>query len=197
MSVVKWYKRDPNAALGGMMVLTLEERGAYSTVLDLIYSHDNNLIDDDRFIAGWLRCDVRVWKRIKSRLVELGKIELKGGLVTNFRATSEIDEALSTIASVSELNRIKGIKSGIVRSKNKGLQEPAVEPDANTPTPTTRYKEGFNGKGEGKGPSIVPIFINTPEWETLKKEKGGRLASYALRDPDTKQYLGEGTWKQT
>jgi hypothetical protein len=29
MGVVKWYKRDPNAALTGMASLTLEERGAY------------------------------------------------------------------------------------------------------------------------------------------------------------------------
>jgi len=36
----RWYKRDPNAALEGMAVLTLEERGAYNTVLDLIYTHD-------------------------------------------------------------------------------------------------------------------------------------------------------------
>src|ERR1700722_5833428 len=29
MGVVKWYKRDPNAALTGMASLTLKERGAY------------------------------------------------------------------------------------------------------------------------------------------------------------------------
>ena len=40
MGVVKWYKRDPNAALTGMASLTLEERGAYNTILDLIYAHD-------------------------------------------------------------------------------------------------------------------------------------------------------------
>lgn len=141
MGTLKWYKRDPEAALSGMMVLTLEERGAYNTVLDLIYSHDNNLIDDDRFIAGWLRCDVRVWRRIKMGLVDKGKIELKDGLVTNFRATSEIDEALSRVGSVSDLNRIKGIKSGIARRKNKDLAEPTVEPKTNTTTTTTRIKK--------------------------------------------------------
>lgn len=144
MAVIKWYKRDPQAALNGMMVLSLEERGAYNTILDLIYSHDNNLIDDDYFIAGWMRVDIRVWRRIKNRLLELGKIECQNGLVTNFRATSEVDEALSRGASVSELNRIKGIKSGISRNKNNDLIEPTVEPKTNTPTPTPtpRKKEG-------------------------------------------------------
>jgi len=37
---VRWYKRDPNAALTGMAGLTLEERGAYNTILDLIYAND-------------------------------------------------------------------------------------------------------------------------------------------------------------
>ena len=32
MGVLRWYKRDPRAALSGMMELTLEERGAYNTI---------------------------------------------------------------------------------------------------------------------------------------------------------------------
>jgi hypothetical protein len=35
---MKWYKRDPNAALTGMASLKLEERGAYNTILHLIYA---------------------------------------------------------------------------------------------------------------------------------------------------------------
>ena len=31
MGNIRWYKRDPDAALNGMAVLTLEERGAYNT----------------------------------------------------------------------------------------------------------------------------------------------------------------------
>ena len=62
---MKWYLRDPNAALTGMASLTLEERGAYNTVLDLIYAHDGAVDDNDRFLAGWCRVDIRVWKRIQ------------------------------------------------------------------------------------------------------------------------------------
>ena len=35
MGELKWYKRDPRAALVGMSCLTLEERGAHNTILDL------------------------------------------------------------------------------------------------------------------------------------------------------------------
>lgn len=94
MGEVKWYKRDPDAALSGMMELNLEERGAYNTVLDLIYSRANKLPDDDRWISGWLRCDLRVWRRIKSRLIEAGKIYIDGGMIHNQRADVEIEEAI-------------------------------------------------------------------------------------------------------
>jgi hypothetical protein len=78
MGVVKWYKRDPNAALTGMASLTLEERGAYNTILDLIYAHDGAIDDDHKFIAGGLRVDLRVWKRIRQRLIEGGKLYING-----------------------------------------------------------------------------------------------------------------------
>lgn len=45
--------------------------------------------------------------------------------------------------------------------------------------------------------AVKPVFKDTPEWEALLREKGGRLAALPLRDPDTKQYLGEGAWKQS
>lgn len=137
MGKIRWYKRDPNAALAGMANLTLEEKGAYNTLLDLIYGHDGAVDDDARYLAGWMRCDVRVWKRIRARLIELGKIYVDNGQLRNRRADEEVDEGLSRVASVSEANRIKGIKSGAVRRKNKGIDEPDHEPKSNTTTATT------------------------------------------------------------
>ena len=91
MGVIKWYKRDPNAALTGMASLTLEERGAYNTVLDLIYAHGGAIDDDSKFIAGWLRVDVRVWRRIRRRLIEGGKLYANGPTLRNARADREVD----------------------------------------------------------------------------------------------------------
>src|SRR5689334_11258466 len=98
---IRWYKRDCNAALTGMAALSLEERGAYNTVLDLIYAHDGKIHDDDRFIAGWLHVDVRVWKRIKKRLLDLGKLYLHAGAIRNERADREVLDALDRVASAA------------------------------------------------------------------------------------------------
>lgn len=121
MGKLKWHKRDHNAALSGMMALTLEERGAYNTILDLIYTHDGAVDDDERFISGWLRCDVRVWKRIRQRLLDLEKLYLDGGSLRNKRADAEVLRGLSRCLSAAEARRSKGRKSGAVSSENNGL----------------------------------------------------------------------------
>jgi hypothetical protein len=69
MGALKWYKRDPRAALIGMMELSLAERGAYTTVLDLIYVYDGALPDSPEMITGYLRVSPVAWGRIRTRLI--------------------------------------------------------------------------------------------------------------------------------
>lgn len=140
MGQIKWYKRDPGAALNGMMELTLEERGAYNTVLDLIYSRDGHLPDDDRFISGWLRVDVRVWKRIKCNLIERQKLYVENGLIRNSRADVEVLEALSRVGSARDAGRAsarsKAAKSQQKSNKNNGKTSTTVPTDVSTPVST-------------------------------------------------------------
>lgn len=118
MAQIKWYKRDPSEALNGMMELTLEERGAYNTVLDLIYSRDGNLPDDDRFVAGWLRVDLRVWRRIKATLIERGKLYVEAGILRNKRADEVILTALSRVASTREAGKASARSKASKSAKN-------------------------------------------------------------------------------
>lgn len=140
MGQIKWYKRDPSAALNGMMELDLQERGAYNTVLDLIYSRDGILPDDDRFIAGWLRVDVRVWKRIKSSLIERGKLFISDGMIRNERADVEVLAALSRVASASDAGRAsarsKTGKFGDVKKENSDLAPTVVQTTVSTTVST-------------------------------------------------------------
>lgn len=115
MGELNWYKRDPKAALAGMAVLTLEECGAYNLILDLIYSRDGDLPDDDRELARLMRCDVRVWRRIRRRLMDLGKLYVHGGHLHNARADDEINYALGRIANA----RAAGLASAAKRTVQK------------------------------------------------------------------------------
>lgn len=138
---IRWYKRDPNAALEGMAVLTLEERGAYNTVLDLIYSHDGKVDDDDRFIAGWLRVDVRVWRRLRGRLLDLGKLYLHAGFLRNERADREVHAALHRVASAAQAGLASAAKREGDRRIIKGLNSTTVERALQLPTPTPTKNE--------------------------------------------------------
>jgi uncharacterized protein YdaU (DUF1376 family) len=85
--------------------LTATEIGVYWTICALIYARGGP-IDDD---AQWLRrncgCDVRVLRRIRAKLLRLGKIErieppnpnsqrkLAGGKLTNRRCEQELNKA--------------------------------------------------------------------------------------------------------
>ena len=90
MGTLKWYKRDPRAALAGMMKLTLEECGAYNKILDLIYLRGGMLADDSEEICRWLNCKPRIWKRIRAKLINLEKIYVHAGCLHNERADDEI-----------------------------------------------------------------------------------------------------------
>lgn len=115
MGQLKWYKRDPNAALLGMAVLTLEERGAYNTILDLLYARDGDLPDVEHELARLLHCNVRVWRRIRRRLMDLGKLYVQAGQLRNGRADEEINYALGRIAKT----RLAGLKGAETRRAQK------------------------------------------------------------------------------
>lgn len=140
MGTLKWYKRDPRAALIGMMGLTLEECGAYNTILDLIYCRDGMLIDDPKEILPWLGVDPRVWRRIRLKLLDKGKLYVYAGCLRNERADAEIHEALHRVAVRTEAAN----KRWATYRQIKGLA------DANGVTPTTTISKYLSAK-------VVPL----------------------------------------
>lgn len=81
-----YYKRFPRDFLDGTIGLSLETKGAYAIILDLIYMRDGRLADDARYIAGQLGCSVRKWTVIRAELIARGKLICELGFISNFRA---------------------------------------------------------------------------------------------------------------
>lgn len=93
MSGLPWYKRDPDAFLEGCSSanLSLEEVGAYSILVDEMYRRGGPLVDDARHGSALLRCDVRVWYRLRATLIRKGKIyATSGGHLSNLRVEQEL-----------------------------------------------------------------------------------------------------------
>lgn len=126
MGILKWYKRDPQAALVGMHGLTLEQCGAYNIVLDLIYCHDGAVHDDDHFIAGHMSVDVRTWRRLKVDLIAAGKLYTDGGQLRNRRADREVDAAQHRYRSASDAGTISAMKRGAKSFKFNNISSTPV-----------------------------------------------------------------------
>lgn len=71
-----------------MAALSPLEELAYRRILDFIFVTGDQLRDDDRALA-WMTKTGRGWPRIKARLLDLGKIEVADGRITNDRALRE------------------------------------------------------------------------------------------------------------
>lgn len=122
-----YYKRFPRDFLTKTIGLTLEQKGAYSVVLDMIYMCDGRLPDDAQYIAGQLGCSVRKWKSLRDDLVTIGKLVIENGLISNSRADKVLEET-RTFRDKQAENRSRP-------NKNKAVQSPKTdhsEPDTDT-----------------------------------------------------------------
>lgn len=114
-----WYKREPRAFLRGTQGMDGHLKGCYSTLLDLIYDNDGNLRDDDRFISGVLGYSIKQWKKYKNDLLEMGKIVILDGFISNFRANLELENS----AKFQDKQR----KNRSNPNKNNNLQSPKCD----------------------------------------------------------------------
>lgn len=114
MSGNPWHRRYHSDALAGMLSLSLEERGAYQTVLDLIYDRGGPIADNERLLAGYMGCSIRKWRSLRQALIDQGKLVLANGLLSNSRAEKEIENDAKTRRKLAE----NGSKGGHKRAEN-------------------------------------------------------------------------------
>ena len=125
-----WYRRFPDNFIAGTVGLTLEEKGAYSLILDLMYVRGGPVPDEPRYIAGVCNCSVRKWNAIRQRLIDLGKIEAIDGHLTNHRAEIELENAAKTSREHAENGAKGGNKSAEMKAdakKNNALEQAGLD----------------------------------------------------------------------
>ncbi len=112
----RWYKRCGADFIHGTMMLTLEEKGAYSLCLDLIYDRGGPIPDDARWLSGVCGVSLRKWAAIRDRLISLGKIAAVDGHISNSRADLELVSSELHARKLAE----SGAKGGRKRAENAG-----------------------------------------------------------------------------
>ena len=145
-----WYPREHRAALDGMLRLSLEERGAYNTLLDLMYDRGGPIPDDPRWLAGWMGVPVRRWAAIRAGLISAGKIYETDGHLMNDRAAAEIEnqKKLSTKFQLSgHLGGTKRALNAAALNKNKDLAQAPPKATLKLKTQTETIEEEYKGAG--------------------------------------------------
>jgi uncharacterized protein YdaU (DUF1376 family) len=134
---MKFYKRDPDAALAGMAELTLEECGAYNKIIDLLYSRDGLLPDDDTLLRRLLGCHGNQLRVVKASLLRKGKVWVEDGLLK----ANRVDSVLKEAGNFSETQRKRAgkrwEKSGKSPEKTEIPQQNQTSDDAKEKMPLT------------------------------------------------------------
>jgi hypothetical protein len=128
--MIYWYKRDPNAALTGMRGLSHDAKSAYNTIIDLLYSRDGDLPDDEHFLCVQIECRPQWWRRVRAELIAAGKIWVlpDGRLMAN-RVETVLKEAQNFSETQSKLARKGWVSKGKPNESNAPSMPTQQQPD--------------------------------------------------------------------
>lgn len=151
MSERPWHKRYHSDAIAGFMGLSLEERGAYQTLLDLMYDRQAPLIDDTedrmRLIAGYLGVGLRKYRSVTASLIQKGKLyRLPDGRLSNKRFEKEIKNKTKT----SE----KRAKNGKLGGEKKAENWKKTNKNNDSSYQELEQKPSYNQKPEARSQSL-------------------------------------------
>lgn len=161
-----YHRRYHGDALTGYRKLDLEERGAYTTVLDLIYDAGGPIENNERWLAGELNCSLRKSRAILSKLLSMQKIYITiDGKISNHRCEQELDYALKTSRKQAENGSKPKRKSAddvIFRNKISDDEKPSLSHVETIPDTRAIYKDNTVGVALGgdqfvDNPPVVPV----------------------------------------
>lgn len=169
MSRMDWHPRYHSDALEGMERMTLPERGAYTTLLDMIYDRAGPVPDEDRMLAGVMLVSVRAWKAMRQRLIDLGKIEVvetpHGPALHNDRARNELENQAKRSRKCAESGAKGGVKSGERRQKPKGFNDNhEATASAKTKLKTETETKGSEDKSSDAETRVVTLDHDGEAW---------------------------------
>jgi uncharacterized protein YdaU (DUF1376 family) len=177
-----WYRRFPDNFLGGINGMTLEEKGAYSVVIDMIYQRGGPIADEPRYIAGICNCSVRKWNAIRLRLIKLGKLEMVNGCLTNPRAEIELQIAAKAAQERAENGAKGGDKSAQMKAeanKNNDLGQAELKHTRASPLPELSKKDGASASGPTEGTERVSKHVEPELWAALVALKLAHVPDWA------------------
>ncbi len=114
MSGLDWYKKNPRDFLDAIVGMPIDEIGAYSVCLDLMYARGGPIPFEPRWLSGNFSVSTKRATALIEALVGRGKLVLRDGHLTNARVEKELENS----AEISRKLRENGAKGGRNRAEN-------------------------------------------------------------------------------
>jgi hypothetical protein len=182
-----FYVRD---WLSGTRQLTFEERGLYIDLLAMIYERGGRFrMPSEPDFCRMLASDPRVVRRVLGRLIILGKIEVKDGVISNARAADQIglagdevgdtypqspeDVPRSSQGSPPKVGTGTERPQGVGSSLSKSLSEVLVikeTPAAASLSEPARAAVPPLGRSEDERPEATPAEALARGWGAIRRE---------------------------
>ncbi len=190
-----YHRRYHQDALQGYRKLSLEERGAYTTILDLIYDEGGPIENNERWLAGELNCSLRKAKALLESLLTMRKLFINTqGKISNHRAEAELENSLKISRKRSEVASKPRAKGDDDRKFRNKISQPTEQMQSNgviIPEPVPDNKkigsvdEDTPAPRAGTVSGIPPVPIekltgNVRLIEALEGKGGGRAAMHSL-----------------
>lgn len=105
-----YYPMYPRDFFEGTQEMSLELKGAYIMVLNLMYTRGGPVSDEPGFLSRYVGCSVRKWKHVRDELVAMGKLHVQNGMISNSRA-DEVLEKQRTYQDKQAENRTRPNKN--------------------------------------------------------------------------------------
>lgn len=111
-----------------MLALTLEERGAYNTCLDLIYDREGPIPDDARWLSGWMGVSSRKWATIRASLIVKAKL-----FAVNVNGVPSLMNQRAAIELENQSNRSRELAENGAKGGRKVAEQKAKDNKNNAP----------------------------------------------------------------
>jgi uncharacterized protein YdaU (DUF1376 family) len=160
---VKWYKRFPTDFIEGVALLTLEECGAYTLLLDTLYAAGGALPDNDQALARLWRCNARKARRLKTRLLESGKIQPNDGFLTNRRVTFELNKAKTKSMLMQSLAQKRWGNNGAGHANAYAILDTRYKKERGSSMEDTLAK--YRSKPHTVSPELEHQLLRGRKWE--------------------------------
>jgi len=165
------YPRD---FFEGTQRMSLELKGAYIMLLNLIYTRNGPVDDEDGYLARYVGCSIRKWQKLRLELVGLGKIVVADGMIRNSRADEELLKRTSYVDQKRENrarpNKIKDEESQPRTTRAKPETEPQPDKTEDDANASSRVKPHFIPADWKPSEELMAWAVNefrTPNNETL------------------------------